>query len=309
MTPSLDGVLVVDKPDAVTSHDVVAAVRRQVPRRTRVGHTGTLDPFATGVLPLVIGKATRLAQFLTATRKGYVAAIAFGTATDTGDCTGETVATAPADRIAAITADAVARALASFVGTQAQVPPAHSAKKVDGERAYVLARRGTLVDLPAVDVTAFALRLLAWDPDRAVATVDMETSAGYYVRSLARDLGGRLGVPSHLAALRRTRSGEFTLADAATLDVVVGPGCADLGTLVRPMGTLLPDLPALQLEPAQVEDVMHGRLFEPGPGQARPGPSGRVRLLAGTTLVGLGRAATGAPHLVHADIVLGQPAG
>ncbi len=309
MTPPLDGVLVVDKPEAVTSHDVVAAVRRHVPRRTRVGHTGTLDPFATGVLPLVIGKATRLAQFLTATRKGYVATIAFGTSTDTGDCTGEVVATAPADRIAAIAADDVTRAVASFVGTHAQVPPAHSAKKIDGERAYVLARRGALVDLPAVNVTAFALRLLAWDPHRAVATIDMETSAGYYVRSLARDLGDRLGVPSHLAALRRTRSGEFTLADAATLDVVVGPGHGNVGALVRPMGTLLPDLPALQLEPAQVEDVRHGRLFEALAGQPRPGPSDRVRLLAGGMLVGLGRAATGAPHLVHADIVLGWPPG
>lgn len=148
MIPALDRILIVDKPEGMTSHDVVATVRRRLPRKTRVGHTGTLDPFATGVLPVVIGKATRLSQFLTAGRKRYRATVAFGAATDSGDRMGAVIETASPDVLRMLDEPRLAHALATFVGMQAQVPPAYSAKKVDGERAYVLARRGDVVDLP-----------------------------------------------------------------------------------------------------------------------------------------------------------------
>jgi tRNA pseudouridine55 synthase len=219
--PALDGVLIVDKPEGMTSHDVVATVRRRLPRKTRVGHTGTLDPFATGVLPVVIGKATRLSQFLTAGRKRYRATVAFGTATDSGDRMGVVIDTAAPAVLGTLDETGLSQALATFVGTQAQVPPAHSAKKIDGERAYVLARRGDVVDLPPVEVTAHTLSLAGWDAASSTAIVDLDVSAGYYVRSLARDLGARVGVPAHLAALQRTGSGSWSLDDAHSLAEVV----------------------------------------------------------------------------------------
>ena len=245
MSADCDGVLVIDKPAGITSHDVVAATRRRLPRKTKVGHTGTLDPFATGVLPIVVGKATRLAQFLTASRKAYLAEITFGAATDTGDATGVVTETAAPGGCERLDAATVAAGLQAFAGTQDQVPPAHSAKKVDGERAYVLARRGDDVSLAAVPVTAYALDLRAWDADGCVATVALDTSAGYYVRSLARDLGQHLGVPAHLSGLRRTASGAFTLSHARPLGDIV---CADLPQLAGwriPLEELLPEWPSL----------------------------------------------------------------
>ncbi len=306
MSLALDGVLVVDKPEGITSHDVVAAVRRRLPRGTRVGHTGTLDPFATGVLPVVIGKATRLAQFLTASRKGYLADVAFGTATDTGDGTGAVIETAPPDAVAVLEAAAIADALATFAGTHPQVPPMHSAKKVAGERAYVLARRGMDVDLPATEVTAHAIDLRAWDGTRKVAVVALETSAGFYVRSLARDLGRRLGVPAHLVALRRTASGPFAIEDAHALRDVVQASADDIGQWRLPMAHLLPELPAVVLDERQLQAVLQGRpISAPAPfGNDAVAPGRRVRLLdAAGHLVALARPAADANQL-HADIVL-----
>ena len=303
MTDALDGVLVVDKPEGVTSHDVVATVRRRLPRGTRVGHTGTLDPFATGVLPIVIGKATRLSQFLTASRKQYTADVAFGSATDTADRTGTVIATAPSSACEALTADVVATALAAFVGTHPQVPPAHSAKKIEGERAYVLARRGEEVTLPAVEVTAHALTLAGWDAATRVATVQLDTAAGYYVRSLARDLGAALGVPAHLSGLRRTASGPFTLAASISLGAVVEGGADAIAAGRIPLAALLVDLPAVTLDEEQVAHVRHGRPVRLRADQARTADGQRVRLLAPHgALVALARAGAGG-HL-HADLVL-----
>jgi len=302
-----DGVLVVDKPEGMTSHDVVAAVRRRLPRGTKVGHTGTLDPFATGVLPVVIGKATRLSQFLTASRKRYRACVTFGVATDSGDRTGAPIETANPAALEALDAAAVERVLATLVGAHLQVPPAHSAKKVEGERAYTLARRGDVVDLPAVEVTAHALSLVAWDDTLKTAMLELEVSAGYYVRSLARDVGTRLGVPAHLSALRRTGSGEWCLEDAHTLAEVMQAAPEDFASLRQPMSALLRSWPAIVLDARQVQAALAGRLVELQPGQAADVTlerGARARLLdeAGD-LVALARP-TGSGHAVHADIVL-----
>ena len=307
MIPAPDGILIVDKPEGMTSHDVVATVRRRLPRKTRVGHTGTLDPFATGVLPIVIGKATRLSQFLTAGRKRYRATVAFGTATDTGDRMGALVDTASPDGLRALDETAIAHALASFVGPQAQVPPAHSAKKVDGERAYVLARRGDMVDLPPVEVTAHALALEGWAAHSHTAIVDLDVSAGYYVRSLARDLGARLGVPAHLAALQRTGSGSWSLADAHSLAEVVEATPEAFLDLCEPMSAALPTWPALTLDDGQVQWVLAGRDVPITAHQAAAlldVSTERVRLLdAAGALVALARPCPpGTP--LHADIGL-----
>lgn len=302
MTPAPDGILVVDKAAGMTSHDVVAAVRRRLARGTKVGHTGTLDPFATGVLPIVIGKATRLAQFLTAGRKRYHAVVAFGAETDSGDCTGDICATVEPADVAAVTAETLRAALSACVGTHAQVPPAHSAKKVDGHRAYDLARRGAAVVLAPVDVTAWTVDLVGWDPAAGVATVDLETSPGYYVRSFARDLGRRLGVPAHLSALRRTASGAFSLEHARTLaDVLSDP--AQLAASLVPPVDALPDMPAMVLDGPRVDDVRHGRPV-PATGVAAP-PDGRIRLIdADGRLVGLARPWPDLPNALRADVVL-----
>ncbi len=304
MTPP-DGVLVVDKAAGMTSHDIVAAVRRRLPRGTKVGHTGTLDPFATGVLPIVVGKATRLSQFLMSSRKRYRATVAFGTATDSGDATGEVVATADARALAALDGDRIGSALPAFRGTHAQIPPAHSAKKVDGERAYELARRGETVTLAAADVTAHVVTLAAWDGAGRTADIELETSAGYYVRSFARDLGQHLGVPAHLTALRRTASGEFTLDDAHGLDTVLGGGRVQ--DALVPMSALLLHLPAVGVGEPEVQDIRQGRPVRPPEAPQATGTDegqGRVRLLSGGALVALARPMPGQPGLLHADIVL-----
>jgi tRNA pseudouridine55 synthase len=302
-----DGILIVDKPPGMTSHDVVATVRRRLPRKTKVGHTGTLDPFATGVLPVVIGKATRLSQFLTAGRKRYLASVTFGTATDTGDCVGAVVATATPAALATLDEDAVRDALAGFRGTHRQMPPAHSAKKVDGERAYVLARRGEAVNLEPVEVTAHAASLEQWDAASKTAVLDLDVSAGYYVRSLARDLGIHLGVPAHLTALRRTGSGDWSLEQAHSLAEIVQSSPEAFLHLCRPMAAALGQWPALTVDAAQVDAVLAGRVVMLDEGQvsalgSAPLPD-RVRLLnSDGHLVALARLA--APDALHADIVL-----
>lgn len=305
MTDAPDGVLIVDKPEGMTSHDVVAAVRRRLPRGTKVGHTGTLDPFATGVLPIVIGKATRLSQFLTADRKSYLTDVAFGVSTDSGDRTGAVEATALPTALEALDASRVEAALGGLVGRQWQVPPSYSAKKVDGERAYVLARQGLALTLDAVEVTAHALRLEGWDEDRRVARIALTTSAGFYVRSLARDLGQRLGVPAHLDALRRTASGPFPLERASMLSSVVDGGLDAITALRLPLETLLLDLPAVLLDASQVEQVRHGRPLRLSDQQAGSLAVPRVRLLSPAgSLVALARRGPGDAPQLHADLVL-----
>lgn len=260
MTPSAragaDGVLVIDKPLGPSSHDVVAAVRRAL-GGAKVGHTGTLDPMASGVLALLIGRATRLARFLPDTTKTYQARVQFGWATDTYDSTGVPIGPATPSTIDRPTLE---RLLERFRGTFAQQPPAFSAKKVDGRRAYALARTATPVALRPVMVTVHHLHLM--DIGDSAATLEVTSSAGFYVRSLAHDLGIAAGSAAHLASLRRTRSGEFDLAGAVPLDHVVAASDRALDRLV-PVGELLRHLPGCRLSAEGVQWVHHGRDVEP----------------------------------------------
>lgn len=210
------GLVVVDKPGQMTSHDVVARVRRIAGTR-KVGHAGTLDPMATGVLVLGVNRATRLLGHLMLTDKAYDAVVRLGVATSTDDAEGEVLATTPAT---GVTEDAVRGALARFVGDIEQVPSSVSAVKVDGQRAYARVRAGERVELPARPVTVHAIDVgaVTRDGDRLDVAISVRCSSGTYIRALARDLGAALGVGGHLTALRRTAVGPFGLADARTLD-------------------------------------------------------------------------------------------
>lgn len=309
----MDGVVVIDKPDGLTSHDVVAAVRRLVPNGTKVGHTGTLDPFATGVLPVLMGKATRLARFLSSDDKRYEATVAFGVSTTTYDRTGEVVDSAASGAVGALTRDRVAEALRAFVGVISQTPPVFSAKKVDGVRSYERARRGDTTPPAPVEVIAHALTLTGWNDATGHATVDVHCGAGFYVRSLAHDLGTTLGVPAHLHALRRTAAGPFREADARPLVVVLGGATEALASHVRPMSALLADIPAMTVTDVERDGIGHGRSVSVTDARktvtlAAVHEGGRVRLLDHTgCLVALatkGPAAADGAARLHPDIVL-----
>jgi len=245
----MDGVLVVDKPEGITSHDVVTVARRCL-REKRIGHTGTLDPMATGVLPLACGRATRLVRFLTASDKDYTATIRFGLTTDSYDITGEE--TGRTDRRP--TREAIEGALAALRGEYLQMPPAFSAKKVGGTRAYALARRDAPVDLKPAPVRVARAELTRFDGEEAI--VELTCSAGFYVRSFASDLGGRLGMGACLSALRRTRSGEFGAEQAMTIQEMQA-GHAELRLV--PLEQLLPRFPAVRLTDDGYVRVAHGR--------------------------------------------------
>ena len=208
---SADGVLVVDKPGKATSHDIVAQARRVFGTR-EVGHAGTLDPMATGVLLLLFGEATKLSGFLTRDRKRYRATVSFGRATDTLDADGQTTEEAVVTR-EQLSESAIDAALATERARRLQVPPAVSAIKVAGRRSYALARAGNAPELAEREVQVEQLLLLSCSEHELI--VEVEASKGYYVRSLARDLGASLGLPAHLSALRRLASGRFELDDAA----------------------------------------------------------------------------------------------
>jgi tRNA pseudouridine55 synthase len=335
----MDGLLVVDKPAGPTSHDIVARVRRAL-REQRVGHTGTLDPAATGVLPLVVGRATRLAQFLSGSDKSYEAVIRFGFSTDTGDAQGRALGV---QRVTDLPSrETIDAALDAFRGTFLQQPPAFSAKKIDGKRSHKLARArarddarlkplrsGTispgLLDPPdppglpdPVRVTTYAIDVVSTDGDTVTLRVDC--SAGFYIRSLAHDLGERLGVGGHLVALRRTRSGTLTLADAVGLAAIEREPDLAAGRVI-PLAEMLPGLAPVVLTSDGVRKAIHGRELGPGDcvsgfanrdsGLARPSdsrtatPESRLyRLLdpAGQ-LVAIARPATAA-GLLHPSVVL-----
>jgi tRNA pseudouridine55 synthase len=210
------GLVVVDKQAGMTSHDVVARVRRLAGTR-KVGHAGTLDPMATGVLVLGLNRATRLLGHLTLTDKTYAATIRLGVSTTTDDAEGEVTGTTPTD---ALTDEAVRKALAAFVGQIDQVPSAVSAIKIAGKRAYARVRDGEVVELPARQVTIHSLDVVSTSLDGASAEVEIEVhcSSGTYIRAIARDLGEELGVGGHLTALRRTAVGPFGIDNAHTLD-------------------------------------------------------------------------------------------
>lgn len=214
---SVDGLIVVDKPGGMTSHDVVARIRR-LARTRKVGHGGTLDPMATGVLIIGVGRATRLLTYVIGSDKSYTATIRLGQATVTDDAEGEVVTTTPAGHL---TDDAIRAGLAALTGEIDQVPSAVSAIKIDGQRAYKRVRGGEQVKLAARRVTVSRLDVLAIRhpaPEVVDVDVDVTCSSGTYIRAIARDLGAALGVGGHLTVLRRTAVGNFTLAEAATVD-------------------------------------------------------------------------------------------
>lgn len=211
----MDGILNLLKPPGMTSHDVVGFVRRTLQTK-KVGHTGTLDPGVAGVLPICVGKATRLAEYIAGDDKAYRAEITFGLATDTQDSFGEVTAEADASHL---TRGDLAYVLPRFQGEIMQVPPMVSAVKVNGKKLYELAREGVEIEREARPVTIHKLQLLDFRPGpRPVAFVDVVCSKGTYIRTLAVDIGAALNLPAHMSHLVRTRSGPFTLADAATLE-------------------------------------------------------------------------------------------
>jgi tRNA pseudouridine55 synthase len=271
----MDGVLLLDKPSGPTSHDIVARVRRVTGER-RIGHTGTLDPLASGLLVLVLGRATRLARFLSVDDKSYDAQIRLGIATDTYDALGAPTRSHAGPMPAR---EEIERALDAFRGTFLQQPPAYSAKKIGGQRSYRLARatRRTVPALPAdpahpahpalpaspadpalpapASVTAHAIEMTGCDGD--VVTLRVDCSSGFYVRSLAHDLGQRLGTGAHLTALRRTRVGGFALASALTLEHLERTPSAAAGALI-PLPEMLVELASVTLTPEGVVRAVHG---------------------------------------------------
>jgi tRNA pseudouridine55 synthase len=247
----VDGVLVVDKPQGLTSHDVVAVARRCLHER-RIGHTGTLDPLATGVLPLTCGRATRLVRFFVSSDKEYEATIRFGLSTDSYDSTG--VETARSGR--APTRTAVEAALESLRGDYLQVPPAFSAKKVAGERAYARARRDEVVSLAPVPVRVARAEILEFGDSSA--RVGLTCSSGFYVRTFAHDLGQMVGTGACLEGLRRTRSGDFTLDQALELERV--HSSTAVGERWVPLDRLLPGLPLVRVGEEGLRRVSHGQM-------------------------------------------------
>ncbi len=250
-----DGLLIVDKPADWTSHDVVAKARKLCHTK-RVGHTGTLDPFATGVLVLCLNRATRLVQFLTGEDKEYLATMRFGFATDTGDLTGTPLA--PATSTAHLNEDLIERALTAFRGTITQIPPMYSAKKIGGVKLYEMARRGEQIERAPITVEINHLSLET-PLDNNECTIRVTCSSGTYIRTLAEDIGKQLGIGAHLTALRRTRAGNCDLSRAHTL--------AQLATLIEEgklseamisMNDAL-TFPEVQLSEAEQQLIAHGR--------------------------------------------------
>jgi len=250
-----DFVLPVDKPEGPTSHDVVAVARKALGER-RVGHTGTLDPFASGLLLLCVGKATRLAEYFSGLDKEYEAEARLGVATDTLDRDG--VVVAESDGWTGLTEDALEEALAGLRGDIEQVPPQFSAKKVEGERAYRSARGGKRVELPPVPVTVTELTLT--EVDLPLVRFRVRCSSGTYVRALARDLGAALGVGAHLTALRRTAVGAWSVEGALKLDDLADPARV-ASAAVQPLEALA-HLPTLEVDGAAAGRLAHGQVVE-----------------------------------------------
>lgn len=249
----MNGVLVIDKPAGLTSHDVVARCRRLLNEKS-IGHLGTLDPMATGVLPLVVGCMTRLAQFYTGAEKEYEGTIRFGFATDTYDAQGDPVGE---PRPVAITLEEVREAAARYRGKLQQVPPPFSAKKIQGVPAYKLARKHQPVEIAPVEVEVKEFEIAGLEGDRAGFRA--RVSAGTYLRTIAHDLGAALGVGAHLASLRRTRVGEFGVRDAHTLEALeaaAGNGCA-AELFIHPR-RILPEMPSVTAPEESLGKVLHG---------------------------------------------------
>jgi len=293
----VDGVIVVDKEEGWTSHDVVSKMRG-IARTKKIGHLGTLDPIATGVLPLVIGRATRLAQFYTRSDKIYEATVRFGFATDTYDRGGSP--TSPVTE-PAVGAEDLERLLDNFRGEIMQAPPPVSAKKVDGVRAYQLARRQVPVDLPPAPVRIYELTLL--EVRGSEARLRARCSGGTYLRSIAHDLGQALGCGAHLRDLRRMASAEYTLEQAHTIPQL--QQLADENRLEEaliPSARMLPDFPSVYVEQPTAGQIRQGRNFPVSPFRVQQGTR-YVKAVSGDgELIAIGEAVL--PNLYHPSVVL-----
>ena len=264
--PLCDGILVINKPSERTSHDVVESVRRLVGFRG-IGHLGTLDPLATGVLVVALGRATRLARFYTGRRKRYTCAVRFGFETDTYDADGEALGP---DKAPALNPEEIAAHAAQLLGKIQQVPPAYSAKKIRGRPAHELARKNKPVKLDPVEVEVFEFRLTG--VEGSLARFAVECGAGTYIRSLAYDLGKLQGSGAHLAEITRTAVGEFTLDDARSLSELEQDARAGrLLERVIPLEKLLTDLPRTTVLPIVEKRVRHGAKFNVTLAQIQPG--------------------------------------
>ncbi len=287
----------VDKPEGLTSHDIVNRLRR-LAGTTKVGHLGTLDPMATGVLPLLLGRATRLAQFFSSGAKRYDAHIRFGWATDTYDREGAPISDPVTPQF---TRDDLEQALAPFRGTFLQTPPPFSAKKIAGTPAYRLARKRIAVELRPVEVTVFSLDVVEFSGD--AARVLVHCAAGTYLRSIAHDAGQRLGCGAFLASLRRTSSGEFTEVHARTLEELSRLAAAgNLDDALIPAPELLPQFPSATVDALTVGQIRQGRDFRLSPFIAR-GDAKYVKAISQDGgLIAIGEARL--PHLYHPILVL-----
>jgi len=293
----VDGVIVVDKPAGITSHDVVSRMRRLANIR-KVGHLGTLDPVATGVLPLLLGRATRLAQFFSTSEKKYDAVIRFGWATDTYDCQGARVSDVVEP---CFTAPELEKVLASFRGKITQAPPPFSAKKVGGTPAYKLARKQLPVELAPVQVEVFALELVQFLGTGA--RIRVHCSAGTYVRAIAHEVGQHLGTGAFLESLRRTASGDFSEPQARGFEELAQLAQEDrLRDAVIPAALLLPHFFSATVDPLTVTQIRQGRDFRISPFLAQAASKYVKAVSQEGTLVAIGEARL--PHLYHPILVL-----
>nr|Q01SZ5.1 RecName: Full=tRNA pseudouridine synthase B; AltName: Full=tRNA pseudouridine(55) synthase; Short=Psi55 synthase; AltName: Full=tRNA pseudouridylate synthase; AltName: Full=tRNA-uridine isomerase [Candidatus Solibacter usitatus Ellin6076] len=293
----MDGVIVIDKPEGWTSHDVVNKVRR-IAKTKKVGHLGTLDPIATGVLPLVIERATRLAQFYTRSEKIYEGLVRFGWSTSSYDRAGEPTS----EKVEVqLTAEQLEHALENFRGEFLQRPPAVSAKKVEGKRSYELARKNMAVELEPVKVHVYELTLLALEGN--LARLRAHCSGGTYMRSIAHDLGQALGCGAHLQELRRLASGEFELDQARTLEQLESLAAEDrLPDAIVPAGKLLPAFPSVFVDEITAAQIRNGRDFPASPFRSQPA-SKYVKAVTRTgDLVAIGEVVL--PNLYHPTVVM-----
>lgn len=260
----MNGLLIVNKPVGPTSHDIVYRIRKWSGER-RVGHTGTLDPLASGVLVICLGTATRISEYVLHSDKRYTAVIRLGQTTATYDSQGRVVDQRPVD----LTQDQIEPALAAFRGEITQTPPAYSAVQVGGRRAYDMARQGEEVELAPRKIQVHHLEVLEWAPPEVV--VDVHCSSGTYVRSLANDMGNALGTGAYLVGLRRTKSGRFSLRDATPLRKLQEAFQAgNWYQFLIPAAEALTDVPAVELNPDDVEEVRHGHRAKAAPGVPQP---------------------------------------
>ena len=273
----IDGVVILDKPRGITSFRAVEKVGR-ILRQKKCGHAGTLDPMATGVLPICAGRATKIAGYIAAQDKDYDVSFRFGIATDTGDVTGREVESLPGGHAGR---EAVEAAVSALVGSWEQVPPAYSAVKVAGKRAYALARQGKTVELAARPVTVSEARVVSWSPEGF--RLFIRCTKGFYVRALARDLGKALGAPMAVSELRRLRCGPFRAEDAVTLEALAGAAArGESGTMTLTIGRALEGFPKLAIPAEAADAVRHGR--SPAPwlaGKASVAAGGIVLLTRG----------------------------